>query len=209
MAAQVATYRAAVVDLTRDSKLAVEARQLLLRMDAMSIESQQLAASEAKFRDLTQLSAQVLASIALKRTASTTTIVSFNAARIPEDFNNFTAAGRSLTQYTALAFALAVPLFMLWTLVSSIRTPMERTAKWLWCLFIIVGVGKFSIDWVTGVWTFTPIYLLLFGAGAVRGLGGYGPWIISVAIPAGAIAFQIWRARQTTRADIAPLPIGE
>lgn len=45
MAAQVATYRAAVVDLTRDSKLAVEARQLLLRMDAMSIESQQLAAS--------------------------------------------------------------------------------------------------------------------------------------------------------------------
>ena len=86
---------------------------------------------------------------------------------------------------------------------------MERTAKWLWCLFIIVGVGKFSIDWVTGVWTFTPIYLLLFGAGAVRGLGGYGPWIISVAIPAGAIAFQIWRARQTTRADIAPLPIGE
>lgn len=45
MAAQVATYRAVVVDLTRDSKLAVEARQLLLRMDAMSTESQQLAAS--------------------------------------------------------------------------------------------------------------------------------------------------------------------
>ena len=43
MAAQVATYRAAVVDLTRDSKLAVEARQLLLRMDAMSTESEQLA----------------------------------------------------------------------------------------------------------------------------------------------------------------------
>lgn len=43
MAAQVATYRVAVVDLTRDNKLAVEARQLLQRMDALSAESRQLA----------------------------------------------------------------------------------------------------------------------------------------------------------------------
>lgn len=43
MAAQVATYRVAVVDLTRDKKNAVEARQLLLRIDALSFESQELA----------------------------------------------------------------------------------------------------------------------------------------------------------------------
>lgn len=33
---QVATYRASVVDLTRDNKVAVEARQLLSRIDALS-----------------------------------------------------------------------------------------------------------------------------------------------------------------------------
>lgn len=43
LADQVATYRVAIVDLTRDNKLAVEARQLLLRLDALSSESQQLA----------------------------------------------------------------------------------------------------------------------------------------------------------------------
>jgi len=43
VADQVATYRVAIVDLTRDNKLAVEARQLLLRIDALSSESQQLA----------------------------------------------------------------------------------------------------------------------------------------------------------------------
>ncbi len=40
---QVATYRASVVDLTHDSKVAVEARQLLSRIDALSSESKQLA----------------------------------------------------------------------------------------------------------------------------------------------------------------------
>ena len=42
-AEQVATYRAAVVDLTRDNKVAAEARQLLTRIDALSSESRQLA----------------------------------------------------------------------------------------------------------------------------------------------------------------------
>jgi hypothetical protein len=43
MAEQVATYRAAVVDLTRDNKVAAEARQLLVRIDALAAESKQLA----------------------------------------------------------------------------------------------------------------------------------------------------------------------
>lgn len=43
MKEQVATYRLAVVDLTRDKKITAEARQLLLQMDALSSESQQLA----------------------------------------------------------------------------------------------------------------------------------------------------------------------
>ena len=43
MAEQVATYRASVVDLTRDSKVAAEAQRLLLQIDALSSESKQLA----------------------------------------------------------------------------------------------------------------------------------------------------------------------
>lgn len=43
MAEQVATYRASLVDLTRDGKLASEAQQLLRQVDALSSESKQLA----------------------------------------------------------------------------------------------------------------------------------------------------------------------
>jgi hypothetical protein len=154
-------------------------------------------------------STPVLANIALKRTANATTIVSLNAARIPENFNDFTFAGRSALQYTALLLATAIPLFTLWTLFACIRAPMERTTKWLWCLFIVVSVGRFSIDWVTGLWTFTPVSLLLFGTSIARSLGGYGPWVISVGLPAGAIAFHIWRARNPVDSGIPPVPAGK
>ena len=43
MAEQVATYRASVVDLTRDGKVAAQAQQLLRRIDELSSESKQLA----------------------------------------------------------------------------------------------------------------------------------------------------------------------
>lgn len=43
MAQQVAAYRASVLDLTRDSKVAAQAQQLLSRIDALSSESNQLA----------------------------------------------------------------------------------------------------------------------------------------------------------------------
>lgn len=43
MAQQVATYRASVVDLTRDIKVGAQAQQLLSRIDALASESQQLA----------------------------------------------------------------------------------------------------------------------------------------------------------------------
>ena len=94
-------------------------------------------------------SAHVLSSVALKRTATATTIVSFNAARIPEDYNTFSLAGRSFAQYAALALALAVPLFTLWTVVLYIRTPLERTRKWLWCLFIVVSPLRANEDETT------------------------------------------------------------
>ncbi len=45
MAEQVATYRASVVDLTRDGNSAAQARQLLTQIDALSSESKQLADS--------------------------------------------------------------------------------------------------------------------------------------------------------------------
>lgn len=45
MAEQLANYRASVVDLSRDGKVAAAAQQLLIQMDALSAESKQLADS--------------------------------------------------------------------------------------------------------------------------------------------------------------------
>ena len=43
MAEQVATYRASIIELTRDGSVAVEAQQLLIQLDSMAAESKQLA----------------------------------------------------------------------------------------------------------------------------------------------------------------------
>ena len=40
-------------------------------------------------------------------------------------------------------------------------------------LFILFGVGRFAVNWTTGVWQINPIYIRLFSASAVA--NPYGP----------------------------------
>lgn len=136
-------------------------------------------------------SGPVLSNISLQKTGAVTTIIAFNAARVPAGFNDFTLAGRSGLQYLVLALAMLIPAFTLYTLVLCYRT-VHHKWKWLWMAAIAISLGQFSIDWVAGVWTLQPLSLLLFSVAAARSLGGYGPWVISIGFPAAAIVFHIW-----------------
>jgi len=134
-----------------------------------------------------------LANVATRTKAGQTTIVGFHVDSLPhslEDTNRFNLSGKSLLHYLALVLTVLIPLFVLAVLVVCVRTKIERR-KWLWILAIILGVGSFSLNWTTGTWHFTLLYVSLFGAAATA--APYGPWMLSISIPLGAIVFLLRR----------------
>ena len=93
---------------------------------------------------------------------------------------------KGFRQYVVLAFAIILPLFSLYALIVCIRTKIGLP-KWLWAIFILLGFGKFSVNWATGEFDFhlLAIQLLSTGAFAER----YSPWVVSISLPLGAILF--------------------
>jgi len=117
------------------------------------------------------------------------TIVGIEVRPLPASFDEmsrFKLGGRSAFQYAVL---LAAILFVAMSVVALIGCIVDKNLrrKWLWILFILFGIGKLSIDWNTGAWEYSPLNLLLFSASAVS--PGYGPWVVSVALPLGAAVY--------------------
>jgi len=137
----------------------------------------------------------LLTNVALKKRDSSTTIVGFHvyprSASLQEQ-NKFTLGHKAPFQHLILALAIAVPLFILCTLVVCIKTKL-RGKKWPWILFIIFGVGKVAVNWTTGQWSFGLISIQLFGASGVA--RPYGPWIFAVSFPIGAVIFLIGKGK--------------
>ena len=104
-----------------------------------------------------------------------------------------------------LTYAVCVALFTLVVLVVAAKTKMKRR-KWLWILFIIFGIGKFSVNWTTGQWGVQFFALQLFSASSYSDL--YGPWIISASLPIGAVIFLLRRnsIRIRDEEQFAPKP---
>lgn len=136
-----------------------------------------------------------LINVAMLRKENTRTIAGLNMVSEPaplESQNRFALAGKSLLHYAVLAAAIFSALLVLASLVACIRTTMPGR-KWPWIVFILFGFGRFAINWSSGEWNFAPLYFQLFGASASEAI--YGPWIISVSLPVGAIAF-LFRKRK-------------
>jgi len=132
--------------------------------------------------------AWILANVATRTSQSGFTIVGFNINPIPdslEHINQFTLKGKGIIAFTILGTAIGIPLFTLYSLILCIRCKLRR--KWLWILFIMIGLGKFSFNWITGLWTIVPLAIQLFGAGTFAPV--FGPLTISISFPLGAITF--------------------
>ncbi|HWB61667.1 MAG TPA: hypothetical protein VG733_19445, partial [Chthoniobacteraceae bacterium] len=133
----------------------------------------------------------------------------------PLEKNKFTFAGKGPAQYVMFAIFCAVPLLTLFALVLCIRTKMKR--KWLWIIFILLGIGRVTMNWTTGdvqafetqvtkahgaITYFHPYFAIqLLGAGYVR--APYGPWMLSVSLPLGALVF-LYRRRYLQRKTGVP-----
>jgi len=107
-----------------------------------------------------------------------------------DEISRFELGGKSALQYGVLIAAL---VFLGMSLVALIRCIMEKglRRKWLWIIFILFGIGQLSVDWNSGAWEFSPLHLLLFSASAVS--PGYGPWVVSIALPVGAAWYLLRR----------------
>jgi hypothetical protein len=69
--------------------------------------------------------------------------------------------------------------------------------KWLWCLFMLLGVTTIELNWATGAWQRNPFsfQILSAGASAING----GPWIFKISLPLGLLFF--WEKRLKLRRE--------
>jgi hypothetical protein len=161
----------------------------------------------------------LLAEVVTQKSSGVTTIVGLHVTPIAnslENLNRFTLVGKGATQYAILSLAVLAPLFSLYGFVLCIKTRMGKK-KWLWLIFIVLGIGKLVVNWTTGQVFFTPLAIQLPAAGANAQL--YGPWLVYVSIPLGALIFLIMRKRlvgpvqQTQQASLGtpppPVIVGE
>lgn len=110
--------------------------------------------------------------------------------------HRFSFEGKSAVHLLILGLVVAIPLFILYTLVRVLRTPMPGHRRLLWALFVLIGFVQINLNWSTGGMHVTPLSFQILGAGFFTG-GPYGPWTFIVSIPVGAILFMLKRRKNT------------
>ena len=108
-----------------------------------------------------------------------------------EAINRFSFEGKGLLHYAVFALAIGIPVLVLYALVACVRTRIPKR-KWLWLLFVAVGVVQFRFNWNTGAWEVQPLAFSLLGAGFAK-MGPVAPWVFTLAFPLGAILFLVKR----------------
>jgi hypothetical protein len=120
-------------------------------------------------------------------------VLGLHAQALPaslEVLNAFSLSHKGFVQYAFLLAMIAVAVTTVTALVSWFRRRQVTRRKWWWLLAILVGPFKLSINWMSGAVALQALTVQLFSLSAGRD-GFVGPWILSLSIPAGAIAFLI------------------
>lgn len=100
------------------------------------------------------------------------------------ELNAFRLRGKGPGHLLVLLLAAVCAAFSLGAAVVTARTPMPR--RWLWTFVALLGATRFTLDWTSGNWRWSPLYVEFFSAGVMRS-GGVGPWLVSFGVPLGAI----------------------
>jgi hypothetical protein len=124
--------------------------------------------------------------------------------------NRLLQPGKSAMQYLFFAMVIVSPLVMIAALVKVIRTPGLKR-KWLWGIAAFLGLVPFHMDWTTGRFDYELVAVQLVGAGAVKGLSAFSPWVLSFCIPVGAILILtgVWaNPARARKPKVAAEPVG-
>jgi hypothetical protein len=145
--------------------------------------------------------AWVLAAVTIDTVGKNKKVFGVYVTPIPKslgELNAFTLTGKGAKHYVLLAVAIIVPIFIIWNIVLCARSKIRK--KWLWIIFILIGITKLNLNWTTGQIGFQPIAFQIPGAGMAK-MGLYAPWILTVSIPLGAILFLIMRRKLEATVD--------
>jgi hypothetical protein len=121
-----------------------------------------------------------------------------------ENLNKFTLVGKSALQYLMLACDVGSLVFTLYVFALCIRWK-DMKPKWLWLIIVLVGVGKFAVNWGTGQWTYQLIAIQIPCFSMTRPF--CGPWTVAAYVPLGAIAFLHRRWKMKITGESIPPPI--
>lgn len=156
--------------------------------------------------------AWLLANVMLQRKDGQLRIVGMHA--YPEkqslrETNAFKFSGKGFTHYFVLGLMIGIAMFVIYVLVLCFRTPIAKR-KWLWLVFIALGITRFFFNWTTGELRFQLVSFAIPGVGAFAA-GPYAPLILTFSIPVGAIVFLLRRralvAGRATSPDIEQTPV--
>jgi len=144
---------------------------------------------EYEYKDL-----WLVTNVAMRRSNGTVSVTGIHV--IPhkqslETENAFSFNGKTWFHYVVLGLAVAVPLLIIYAIVICARTKLAKR-KWLWLLFVAVGVFQIQLNWTTGAWNVQPLYFMLLGAVFTKAAPA-APLILSVAFPLGAVLFLLKR----------------
>lgn len=146
-----------------------------------------------------------VANVVLKKSDEKLTVIAISVTQTTaslKELNKFTLEGKSALHYLMLVYTVFATVFVLVTAYFCIRTPIPKR-KWLWVVFVLVGIGSFSINWSTGQFGVHLLHFKLLAASLVTG-GAYGQTIISASLPLGAIIFWFKRKRFMLASTASP-----
>lgn len=98
----------------------------------------------------------------------------------------FSLANKSPAHYAFLGGLIASLALMLASVVKVVRTRGLRR-KWLWVILSFLGIFTFTMNWYTGQVSFNLLNVAVLGAGVVKGLSRFDPWMVTFILPLGAI----------------------
>lgn len=134
----------------------------------------------------------VLFLMSLREKDGETEVTSFNVDYLPEPLSNLTAFNlndKSALHYLFIFFGVAVPFFVVTTMIVMLRSNLTGKKKILWALLILlVNMPQFAINWATADVDFSTLSISLLGVGISRP-ALFLPWIFSFSLPIGAAGY--------------------
>jgi hypothetical protein len=132
------------------------------------------------------------ASFTLRQEGTGYRVIFANITPVPQQAQQgLTFQGKGVAHKAFAAAGLLVVLIVIAGLVQWVRARGLRK-RWLWLGAILLGVGKVALDWTTGQVAASPLAFQLLGVGLARESAS-APWILTVSIPLGALAFLLAR----------------